>query len=119
MTRLGLADAPTIASAPTNAGTAPASPASAPVFSTERERQAARVVLDVIGKYEVKRDLVPTSGALLNAEVQAAILAEVTERLKPVQGELPGGDDDGMPAYRCPHGPRRTPPGITPRGWSP
>jgi type III restriction enzyme len=98
MTRLGLADAPTIASAPTNAGTAPASPAPAPVFATERERQAARVVMDVIGKYEVKRDLVPTSGALLNAEVQAAILAEVTERLKPAQGELLAGADDGMPA---------------------
>ena len=97
MTRLGLADAPSIASAPTNAGTAPASPAPVPVFATERERQAARVVMDVIGKYEVKRDLVPTSGALLNAEVQAAILAEVTERLKPAQGELLAGDD-GMPA---------------------
>lgn len=98
MTRLGLADAPSIASAPTNAGTAPASQAPAPVFATERERQAARVVMDVIGKYEVKRDLVPTSGALLNAEVQAAILAEVTERLKPAQGELLAVVDDGMPA---------------------
>ncbi len=98
MTRLGLAEAPSIASAPTNAGTAQASPAPAQVFATERERQAARVVMDVIGKYEVKRDLVPTSGALLNAEVQAAILAEVTERLKPTQGELLAGADDGMPA---------------------
>jgi type III restriction enzyme len=51
MTRLGLADAPAIASAPTNAGTATASPAPAPVFATERERQAARVVMEVIGKY--------------------------------------------------------------------
>ena len=99
MTRLGLADAPPIASAPTNAGTAPASPAPAPVFATERERQAARVVMDVIGKYEVKRDLVPTSGALLNAEVQAAILAEVTERLKPAQGALLADADVGMPAF--------------------
>ncbi|GAB4089600.1 DEAD/DEAH box helicase family protein [Hydrogenophaga soli] len=98
MTRLGLADAPTIANAPTNAGTASASPAPAPVFATERERQAARVVMDVIGKYEVKRDLVPTSGALLNVDVQAAILAEVTERLKPAQGELLTGADDGVPA---------------------
>ena len=99
MTRLGLAEAPSIASAPTNAGSAPASPTPSPVFATERERQAARVVMDVIGKYEVKRDLVPTSGALLNAEVQAAILAEVTERLKPTQGELLAGADDGMPAF--------------------
>lgn len=98
MTRLGLTDAPAIASAPTNAGTAVASPAPAPVFATERERQVARVVMDVIGKYEVKRDLVPTSGALLNAEVQAAILAEVTERLRPEQGELLAEVDDGTPA---------------------
>ncbi|MEX8510070.1 MAG: DEAD/DEAH box helicase [Leptothrix ochracea] len=69
-----------------------------PVFATASERQAARVVMDVIGKYEVKRDLVPTSGALLNADVQAAILAEVTERLKPAQGELLAGADDGMSA---------------------
>jgi type III restriction enzyme len=47
--------------------------------------------MDVIGEYEVKRDLVPTSGALLNADVQAAILAEVTERLKPAQDELLAG----------------------------
>jgi type III restriction enzyme len=98
MTRLGLADAPAIASAPTNAGTAPASPAPAPVFATERERHAARVVIEVIGKYEVKRDLVPTSSALLNPEVQSAILAEVTERLKPAQGELLGDADDETPA---------------------
>jgi type III restriction enzyme len=54
--------------------------------------------MDVIGTYEVKRDLVPTSSALLNPEVQSAILAEVTERLKPAQGELLAGADDGMPA---------------------
>jgi type III restriction enzyme len=102
MTRLGLADAPSIVNAPTIVGTAPASPAPAPVFTTERERQAARVVMDVISKYEVKRDLVPTSGALLNAEVQAAILAEVTERMKPVQGELLIGADDAIPALDLP-----------------
>ena len=98
MTRLGLVDAPTIATNPTSAGAAPASGLPVPVFTTERERQAARVVMDVIGKYEVKRDFVPTSGALLNAEVQAAILAEVAERLKPVQCELLAGADDGTPA---------------------
>lgn len=102
MTRLGLADEPSIASAPTIVGAAPASPAPAPVFTTERERQAARVVMEVIGKYEVKRDLVPTSGALLNAEVQAAILAEVTLRLKPAQGELLAGADDAIPALDLP-----------------
>jgi type III restriction enzyme len=102
MTSLGLADAPAIASAPTNAGTSMGSAAfsysSTPAFATERERQAARVVMEVIGRYEVKRDLVPTSSALLNAPVQAAILAEVTERLKPTQGELLAIADGAAPA---------------------
>jgi type III restriction enzyme len=97
MTRLGLTDAPVVAGAPTNAGTAPTAPAPAPVFTTEAERQAARVVMEVIGKYEVRRDLVPTSSALLTPEVQSAILAEVTERLKPMQGNLLAGVDDGQP----------------------
>ncbi|MBP6095125.1 MAG: DEAD/DEAH box helicase family protein [Methyloversatilis sp.] len=98
MTRLGLTEAPPIVTHPAHAGAAPASAAPAPVFATERERHAARVVMDVIGTYEVKRDLVPTSSALLNPEVQSAILAEVTERLKPAQGELLAGADDGVPA---------------------
>ncbi|SNT03226.1 type III restriction enzyme [Noviherbaspirillum humi] len=96
MTRLGLADVPSIVSAPVNVGTALSSPAPPPIFATEGEREAARVVMDVIGRYEVKRDFVPTSSALLNAEVQAAILAEVTERLKPAQGELLTGVGDGI-----------------------
>ena len=99
MTRLGLTEAPAINSAPVNAGAATVSPASAPVFSTERERQVARIVMDVIGKYEVKRDLVPTSNALLTPEVQAAILVEVTERLKPSQGDLLADGDDRTPVF--------------------
>lgn len=98
MTRLGLTVAPTIAPAPANTGAAPAPAAPAPVFATEGERRAARVVMEVIGKYEVKRDLVPTSNALLKPEVQSAILAEVTERLKPTQGNLLEGADASAPA---------------------
>ena len=64
-----------------------------PVFTTEAEKQAARVVMDVIGGYEVRRDLVPTSSALLKPEVQKEILAEVAERLKPLQGDLLAGVD--------------------------
>ena len=97
MARLGLAEPPPVAASAVSAGAAPAA-APAPVFTTERERQAARVVMDVIGKYEVKRDLVPTSSALLTPEVQSAILAEVTERLKPAQGELLAEVDDAAPA---------------------
>ena len=96
MARLGLTDTPALSPSP--------SPASGrgeqytPVFTTERELQAARVVMDVIGKYEIRRDLVPTSSALLKPEVQKEILAEVTERLKPLQGELLAGADASAPA---------------------
>ena len=99
MMRLGLADAPAIDPAPPSAGAAAQTPVPAPVFVTERERQAARVVMEVIGQYEVKCDLVPTSHALLQTDVQAAILAEVTERLKPVQGELLTDAEEGAPAF--------------------
>lgn len=97
MTRLGLTVAPTIALAPANTGAAPAPAAPTPVFATEGELQAARMVMEVIGKYEVRRDLVPTSNALLKPEVQSAILAEVAERMKPTQGNLLGGADDAAP----------------------
>jgi len=97
MTRLGLTDAPAMGGAPTDVGTAPAPPA--PVFTTDRERHAARLVMEAIGKYEVRRDLVPTSSALLNPEVQSAILAQVSERLKPMQGNLLDRVDDGTAAF--------------------
>ncbi len=91
MTRLGLSDANTALST----GLAPVGgrgEANTPVFSTESERNAALVVMNVISTYEVKRDLVPTSSALLSPEVQRQILAEVTERLKPLQGILIADD---------------------------
>ena len=63
-----------------------------PVFTDAAEREVARVVMDVIGRYEVQRDLVPTSGALLKPEIQQRIIAEVQERLRPTQGELLPGE---------------------------
>jgi len=96
--RLGLTDTPILVTGPSGTDSGPKVPAPEPMFTTEAEKQAARVVMDVIGKYEVKRDLVPTSGALLKPEVQKEILAEVTERLKPLQGELLAGVDDSAPA---------------------
>ncbi|WHZ11858.1 MAG: Type III restriction-modification enzyme helicase subunit [Burkholderiaceae bacterium] len=98
-TRLGLTEATpavNLASAAAHGGEAKAAPP--PVFTTEAEKQAARMVMDVIGKYEVRRDLVPTSGALLKPEVQTAILAEVAERLKPMQGSLLADADESAPA---------------------
>ncbi|QRP64405.1 DEAD/DEAH box helicase family protein [Rhodanobacter sp. FDAARGOS 1247] len=60
----------------------------APVFTTEPERRAARMVMDVIGTYEVRGAEVPTSGALMTPEVQREIAAKVAERLKPMQSSL-------------------------------
>ncbi len=105
MARLGLAEThvvpPAVSTAAGNGTTQPASaPTPAPVFTTEAEKQAARVVVEVINKYEAKRDLVPTSGALLTPEVQKAIVAEVAERLKPVvgtTGNLLAGVDESAP----------------------
>ncbi|QTW20000.1 DEAD/DEAH box helicase family protein [Comamonas kerstersii] len=105
MTQLGLAKTPagavntsSTATTTTGASATTATTTPAPVFTTERERQAAQVVMEVISKYEVKRDLVPTSNALLTPAVQSAIVAEVTERLKPTQGNLLANADDAQPA---------------------
>ncbi len=97
--RLGLTDAPVVqtGAAGDSDGSATAV-APQPVFTTEAEKQAARVVMDVIGTYEVRRDLVPTSSALLKPEVQQEILAEVAERLKPMQGALLAGVDESASA---------------------
>lgn len=96
--RLGLTESPVVVTGASATDSGAEVPVPQPVFSTEAEKQAARVVMDVIGKYEVKRDLVPTSSALLKPEVQKEILAEVAERLKPLQGELLAGVDESVPA---------------------
>ena len=96
--RLGLTDTPVVQTDASGSANGLADAAPMPVFTTEASIQAARVVMEVIGTYEVRRDLVPTSSALLKPEVQSAILAEVTERLKPMPGELLAGADEAMPA---------------------
>jgi type III restriction enzyme len=98
MTRLGLTDAPVVAGAPTQrryGSNRP--PAPHPVFTTEAERQAARVVMEVIGKYEVKRDLVPTSSALLTPEVQSGNPGRSHRALEADARQLLAGVDDGQP----------------------
>lgn len=97
---LGLMDAPVIdlASAATSiAGHAVYAPE--PIFTTEAEKQAAHVVMEVIATYEMKRDLAPSSGALLKPDVQQKILVEVAERLKPLQGNLFAEMDESAPAF--------------------
>lgn len=59
-----------------------------PAFISEPEREVARVVMDVVRSMETRRNFVPTSQALLSAEVQKEILAAVEERIKPAQASL-------------------------------
>lgn len=73
-----------------------AAPKIAPIFTTKAELNAAQAVRDVIATYEVRRDMAPTSAALLTPEVQQSILAEVVQRLKPLQGHLHLETDDQL-----------------------
>jgi type III restriction enzyme len=63
-----------------------------PVFATQQERQAAAVVMDVLGQYEVRRAQAPTRQAFLSPDLQAQIAQAVKERLPPVQATLEGVD---------------------------
>lgn len=99
MTRLGLSI--TLADPMTATATAdspPSIPSPAPVFTTEAEKQAARVVLEVINTLETQRHLVSTREAMLAPALQQVITSEVAERLKPMQGSLLTGVDDSVPA---------------------
>lgn len=60
----------------------------APLFATERERQAAAVVMEVLGSYEIKPEQAPTRQALLNTELQARIAEAVRGKLPPAQADL-------------------------------
>ena len=73
--------------------------APAPLFATERERQAAAVVMEVLGTYEAKPEQAPTRQALLNTDLQARIAEAVREKLPPAQAglalaEAPAGELD-------------------------
>lgn len=95
---LGLTDMPVAQTGADDAiAEAAAGSAPTPVFATEAEKQAARMVMEVLGKYELRPDLVPTSSALLKPAIQQGVLAEVAERLKPMQGNLLTGADASAP----------------------
>lgn len=68
-----------------------------PIFTTDAEKQAARLVMEVIGQYETKRELVSSSKDLLKTDVQLKIQVEVAERLKPLQRILLEGRDENIP----------------------
>lgn len=65
----------------------------ASVFTTDRERQAAVLVMEVLANYEVKTQEAPTRQAFLGAELQARIADAVREKLPPAQTDLPLGDE--------------------------
>jgi len=64
-----------------------------PVFTTERELQAAAVVMEVLATYEVNTQAAPTRQAFLGAELQAKIADAVREKLPPAQTDLPLGEE--------------------------
>jgi type III restriction enzyme len=78
-------------------GTGESSVPEVPVFTNDAEKSAARIVIDVIGRLETQRELVPNSAALLRPEVQKQILAEATERFRSGQGSLLAGIDPDEP----------------------
>ena len=69
-------------------GAVPAVGAVTPLFTGSAEREIARVAMEVIGRFEVQRELVPGSQALLKPEVQRQIVAEVQARMPPSQQTL-------------------------------
>ena len=100
--RLGLTEAPVAVGPSTMTNRMDLASMFTPVFTTEAEKQAARMVMEIISKYEVKRNLVPTSSALLKPEVQKEILAEVAERLKSLQDKLLTDVDEAASALDLP-----------------
>ena len=96
MSALGLAGAtPSVPAQVAGDGKAvdPVQPVAPPLFTTDAERNAALIAMEVIAQYEVKREMAPTSGALLTPAVQAHIVAQVQARLLPQQGDVLGDAD--------------------------
>lgn len=58
------------------------------IFQTEQEKQIARKVMEVTARYEARPQQVPTSQALLQADIQTKITEEVKQQLQGMQGEL-------------------------------
>ncbi len=73
-------------------GGAPYPKGSTSVFTTDRERQAAVMVMEVLASYEVKTQDAPTRQAFLDAGLQAKIADAVREKLPPAQADLPLGE---------------------------
>lgn len=79
-----------------SAGTVYPAPGSiTPVYGGVAEAEVAKVTLAVIDRLQHKPDQVPTSQALLNDDVQQAVVAAVTEQLTGTQRSLFEDDEKG------------------------
>lgn len=59
-----------------------------PLFISDAEIAAAKITLDIVREMETRRDLVPTTKALLSEDVQKQILGLVEARIKPAQSSM-------------------------------
>lgn len=59
-----------------------------PIYTQARDIEAARLARQAVAAYEVQRDKVPTSSALLQAHIRQEIVATVRQQMTPAQGEL-------------------------------
>ncbi len=60
------------------------------LFTNAQEREVAIITANLMRRYEVQSKLVPSSSALNRPEVQAKLVADVREKMRPVQIPLPG-----------------------------
>ena len=67
-----------------------------PFFYSRAEQNTALLCAQVVKEYEVQRVLVPSSSALSRPEVQAQLVARITEKMRPQQAELPGVDNPNL-----------------------
>ena len=89
---LGLGTVPVFSGVDAAVGSVSA-PVSPVVFTSDRERQAASVVMQVLADYEVRTQDAPTRQALLAPALQAQIAQAVREKLPPAQASLLTGAD--------------------------
>lgn len=59
-----------------------------PIYTQAREIEVARLARQAVAAYEVQRDRVPTSSALLRDQIRLEIVATVRQQMAPAQGEL-------------------------------
>ncbi len=63
-------------------------PTAKPIFTSEADKQVAKIALEVIRSFEGKTDIVPSVTSLQKQDIQEQLVAEVNKRLGPQQREL-------------------------------